>query len=112
MAGSGALSTVANTGSTANVRATSRTNTALMSMPNVMAADAQTTSSLQSNLGLSNGNRLFQTGHGQVVTVGGTKHSLDLFSHLNNDTVLTSKSKSFEISSGAQVLLLVGVQKN
>jgi hypothetical protein len=88
------------------------TNVALLSMPSVVAADAQTTSLLQSNLGISEGQPLFQTGHGQVVSSGGSKQSLDIFSHMNNDTVLTSRSKSFEISSGAQVQLLVGMLRN
>jgi hypothetical protein len=46
-----------------------------------------------------------------LVAAGGTRESLDLFSHLNNDTVITSPSKNFEISSGARMQLLVGVKK-
>jgi len=88
------------------------TNVALLSMPSVVAADAQTASSLQSDLGVSAGHPLFQTGHGQVVSAQGAKQSLDIFSHMNNDTVLTSRSKNFEISSGAQMQLLVGMLKN
>ena len=41
----------------------------------------------------------------------GLKQSVDLFSHLSNDTVITSPYENFEISSGAQMQLLVGVKK-
>jgi hypothetical protein len=36
---------------------------------------------------------------------------VDIFSHLDNDTVITSTGKDFEISTGAQMQLLVGVKK-
>jgi len=88
------------------------TNVALLSMPSVVAADAQTASALQTDLGISGDHKLFQTGHGQIVSAGGSKQSLDIFSHMNNDTLLTSRSKNFEITSGAQVQLLVGMIRN
>jgi len=88
------------------------TNVALLSMPSVVAADAQTASALQSDLGISAQHKLFQTGHGQIVSAGGSKQSLDIFSHMNNDSVLTSRNRNFEITSGAQMQLLVGMIRN
>jgi hypothetical protein len=107
----GAVSNVsASLGST--TAGVAQSNTALLSMPSVVAADARTATALESNLGLSGGSQLFQTGRGQIVTSGGSKHSLDIFSHMNNDTVITSPSRNFEITSGAQMQLLVGMKKN
>ncbi len=88
------------------------TNVALLSMPSVVAADAQTANALQTDLGISGEQKLFQTGHGQIVSAGGSKQALDIFSHMNNDTVLTSRSRNFEITSGAQMQLLVGMIRN
>ena len=48
---------------------------------------------------------------GELVSAAGSKQSVELFSHLSNDTMITSPSKDFEISSGAQMQLLVGVSK-
>ena len=36
----------------------------------------------------------------------------DLFSHFDNDTVIASAGKSFEISSGAQMQFLVGMHRS
>lgn len=92
--------------------ASGRSNVALMNMPSIVAADAQTTSSLQHDFGLSNsGDPLFRTGSGQVISAGGSRHALDIYSHMSNDTVLTSPSKDFEISSGAEMQMLVGIRK-
>jgi hypothetical protein len=91
---------------------TARSNAALLSMPSVVAADAETDAALQNSLGMSSSGQLFMVGRGEVITAGGSKQSLDIYSHLNNDTVVTSPSRNFEISSGAQVQLLIGVQKN
>ncbi|MCI0353010.1 MAG: hypothetical protein L0Z53_26615, partial [Acidobacteriales bacterium] len=102
-------SSAPNTAPKATASASSSSNIALMSMPTVVAADRQTTAVLESTLGLSTGPKLFRTGHGEVITRGGSRHSLDIYSHLNNDTVLTSPSKKFEVSSGAHMQLLVGV---
>jgi hypothetical protein len=88
-----------------------KTNVALLKMPSVVSADAQTRASLQSALGTSNGSQLFQTGRGQVVGSDGSRVSIDMFSHLNNDTVFVSRAKDFEISTGAQLQLLVGVAR-
>jgi len=84
-------------------------NTALLSMPSVVAVDKQTSSVIEAGLGSSFSNTLFKVGRGQLLTAGGSWQSLDLFSHLNNDTLITSVGKDFEISSGAQMHLLVGV---
>lgn len=86
-------------------------NVALMSMPSVVAADSQTTSSLAGTFGMSSSSQLYKLGRGEVVSSGGTRHSMDIFSHMSNDTVITSPSRNFEISSGAQMQLLVGVRK-
>jgi len=37
--------------------------------------------------------------------------SLDLFFHLGNDTVIASGNPNFEISSGARMQMLVGVNR-
>jgi hypothetical protein len=97
-----------NAASSAHAR--SQSNTALLKMPMVVAVDHQTSSAIESSLGASSG-ALFNVGHGQLVTSNGSKQSLDIYSHLNNDTVITSSSKDFEISSGAQMQMLVGVNK-
>jgi hypothetical protein len=89
----------------------SASNTALLNMPSVVAADPLTATELQKSLGTADGQPLFQTGHGLLVSPGGYKDSIDIFSYLNNDTVLTSRSRSFELSSGAQLRLLVGMHK-
>lgn len=94
-----------------NTAAAHASNAALLSMPSVVVADPQTATILGTTLGVADGQRLFQTGHGQVVSPGGYKDSIDIFSYLNNDTVLTSHSRNFELSSGAQMQLLVGMQK-
>jgi hypothetical protein len=86
-------------------------NVALMSMPSVVAVDHQTASAIEGNLNGSSSGQLFRLGHGQLTTVSGSQQSLDIFSHLNNDTVITSANKDFEIFSGAQMQLLVGVTR-
>jgi hypothetical protein len=87
------------------------TNPALLSMPSVAAVDHQTTSAIETSLDSPAAGPLFKVGHGELAAAGGTRESVDLFSHLNNDTVITSPSRTFEISSGAQMQLLVGVRK-
>jgi len=88
-----------------------RSNTALLSMPSVVAADEQTSASIKSTLGTQTSGQLFKVGHGQLVSSGGSKESVELYSHLINDTVITSPSTNFEISSGAQMQMLVGVNR-
>ncbi len=92
-------------------RTNAQSNAALLNMPSVMAVDHQTASSLESNFGTTSSSPLFRVGHGELVSAAGSKQSVELFSHLSNDTMITSLSKDFEISSGAQMQLLVGVSK-
>jgi hypothetical protein len=91
-------------------RGTARANAALVNMPSVVAVDAKTASSLESSFGTS-ATQLFKVGHSEWITAGGSKQSVELFSHLSNDTLITSASKDFEITSGAQMQFLVGVSK-
>lgn len=83
-----------------------QTGSRLATSKPVVPASAQTSSALQSSFGVS-GNQLFLVGNGQVTSPGGTTTSMDLFSHMSNDTVITSPSRDFEVSSGAQMQLLV-----
>ncbi|HLH31368.1 MAG TPA: hypothetical protein VKY31_09210 [Terriglobia bacterium] len=85
------------------------TNPALLSMPSVVAVDHQTTTAIETNLDSPASGPLFNIGHGELVNALGTHESVDLFSHLSNDTVIASPSRDFEITSGAQMQLLVGV---
>jgi hypothetical protein len=96
---------------TSATRASGQSNVALLSMPSVVAVDHQTSSAIESSLGTASSGQLFKVGHGELVTAGGSQQSVDLFSHLSNDTVITSSGKNFEISSGAQMQLLVGVNR-
>jgi hypothetical protein len=106
----GVGSTVGSTVSS-TARTSTQSNASLLSMPSVMAVDQQTAAAMESSFGSSSSSQLFRVGHGQLITAGGSKQSVELFSHLSNDTVITSPSKNFEISSGAQMQLLVGVSK-
>jgi hypothetical protein len=80
-------------------------------MPSVVTADDQTRAGLQGALGTASGSQLFRTGRGQAVGSDGSQVSINMFSHLNNDTVFVSRAKDFEISAGAQLQLLVGVAR-
>jgi len=91
--------------------ASPKSNAALLNMPSVVAADTRIATALNKTLGFGDNSQLFATGHGQIITPGGSKDSIDIFSHLDNDSVLTSPSRNFEITSGAQIQLLVGVHK-
>ena len=97
--------------STTVARTSTQSNVSLLSMPSVMAVDQQTAAALESSFGSSSSGQLFRVGQGQLITAGGSKQSVELFSHLSNDTVITSPSRNFEISSGAQMQLLIGVSK-
>ena len=85
-----------------------RSNVALLSMPSVVAADQQTRAAIESALGSSPSGELFRVGHSQLVS-GGSKQSLDLYSHLENDTIIASPNSTFQIFRGAQMQMLVGV---
>jgi hypothetical protein len=87
-----------------------RSNIALLSMPSVVAVDKQTSASIETTLGTPTSGQLFKVGHG-LVSSGGSKESVEFYSHLTNDTVITSPSNSFEISSGMQMQMLVGVNR-
>lgn len=100
----------ANTAGGANGTVNQQTNAAA-SLFQAQPVDAQTAAMLQHQLGLASSAGLFQIGHGQVITAGGDQHNLNLFSQMNNDTIVTSPSKKFELTSGAQMMMLVGVQK-
>jgi len=67
---------------------------------------AETATALQSNFGVAGG-PLFLVGSGQAISNAGTASSIDIFSRMNNDAVITSPSRDFEISAGAQMQLLV-----
>jgi hypothetical protein len=87
-------------------------NAALLSMPTVMAAASETSAAVHAALGLSGSSlQLFRTGRGEVISAAGTKLNLEILSYFTNDTVLTSFRNDFEISSGARMQFLVGVQK-
>jgi urease accessory protein UreE len=103
--------TDANTTRNVAARTSVTSNAAMLNMPSVIAVDTKTASSLESNFGASSSEKLFKVGRSEWITAGGTKQSVELFSHLSNDTMITSPSKDFVISSGAQMQLLVGVSK-
>jgi len=100
--------TAAGTGSSTAVN--SRANIALLSMPSVVAVDRQTSASIEDTLGTEASGQLFKVGHGQLVSSDGSEESVEFYSHLINDTVITSPS-NFEISSGAQMQMLAGVNR-
>jgi hypothetical protein len=107
-----AVSTVsATSSSTSTPGASGRSNVALLSMPSVVALDQQSSAAIESWLGTPSSGQLFRVGHGELISAGGSKQSVDLYSHLSNDTVITSPGKAFEISSGAQMQMLVGVNR-
>ncbi len=110
-----AVSTVSATGSSASTASTlgasGRSNVALLSMPSVVALDQEKSAAIESSLGTSSSGQLFRVGHGELISAGGSKQSVDFYSHLGNDTVITSPGKNFEISSGAQMQMLVGVNR-
>jgi hypothetical protein len=83
-----------------------QTSAGLAAVPTLAPVNSQTAASLQNNFGMSS-NQLFMVGHGQVVSSGGTASSMDIFSHMSNDSVITSPSKDFEIGTGAQMQFMV-----
>lgn len=90
----------------ASAGAIGQSNAGLLAAPTLIPANSQTATSLQNNFGVSS-NQLFMVGHGQAVSTGGTASSMDLFTHMSNDTVITSPSKDFDIGSGAQMDFMV-----
>ncbi len=87
----------------------SAANPALVRMPFVVAVDPQTSTAIEGGLESSASGQLFKVGQGELMTPSGSQQSVDLFSHLDNDTVIAASGKSFEISSGAQMQFLVGM---
>ncbi len=87
------------------------TNPAMMRMPSVVAVDHQTSSAIEGDLDTPASGPLFKVGHGELIASGASQQSVDIFSHLRNDTVIISPSRTFEISSGAQMQLLVGMNR-
>jgi hypothetical protein len=104
-------SATASSVSSLSSRVSGASNPALRSMPSVVAADRETSSAIESSLGAQPSGQLFKVGQGVLATASGSQQSVDIFSHLNNDTVITSPGKDFEISGGAQMLFLVGVNR-
>ncbi len=96
---------------TAAAQTSAPSNAALLNMPSVIAVDTKTASSIESSFDTSSSGQLYKVGHSEWITTGGSKQSVELFSHLSNDTMIASPGKDFEISSGAQMQLLVGVSK-
>jgi hypothetical protein len=80
-------------------------------MPSVVAVDQQTSANIETTLGTPTSGQLFKVGHGQLVSSDGLKESVEFYSHLSNDTVITSPGNDFEISSGALMQMLVGVNR-
>jgi hypothetical protein len=72
----------------------------------VAPVSAQTATSLEKNFGVSGGS-LFIVGHGQTTSPGGSRATMDIFSHMSNDTVITSSSRDFEIGAGAEMQFAV-----
>jgi hypothetical protein len=104
----GGVASVANVGAKVTGGTTNEPSSGLTAGPAGQAAPAslQTVSALQSDFGVS-GSTLFVIGHGRAVSSGGTSSSIDLYSHMSNDSILTSSNKDFEIASGAQMRFMV-----
>jgi hypothetical protein len=106
----GVASTVGAAGNVAGrAGAAGQTSAGLLALPAPVAANSQTATSLQNNFGVSS-NQLLMTGRGQAVSAGGTSSSMDLFTHMSNDAVITSPSRDFEIASGAQMQFMVSAK--
>jgi hypothetical protein len=80
-------------------------------MPTVVAADKRTVTEIEAELGSTSSGPLYRVGQAQLASTNGSQQAVEIYSHLDNDTVITSSSKDFEISSGAQLVLLVGVNR-
>jgi hypothetical protein len=106
-----ASTTTADAIGSASAGASGQSNRALLSMPSVVAVDHETSSIIESETGSASTGQLFNIGHGRVIAANGALQSVTFYSHFNNDTVITSQGKNFEISAGAQMQMLVGVNK-
>jgi hypothetical protein len=87
-----------------------RSNVALLSMPSVVAVDQQTSANLETTLGSETSGQLFKVGDGQLVSLNGSKQSVELYSHLTNDTVITSVAIILK-SPAARKCTCVGVNR-
>jgi DNA-binding beta-propeller fold protein YncE len=106
-----ASTTTADAIGSASAGAGGQSNRALLSMPSVVAVDHETSSIIESETGSASTGQLFNIGHGRVIAANGALQLVTFYSHFNNDTVITSQGKNFEISAGAQMQMLVGVNK-
>ena len=88
-----------------------KTNAALMSMPSIVPLDQQASSFFETDFGLSDEQQIYKTGRGDMMNSSGKRQSVNLFSRMTNDTIMTSADASFEIGTGAQMQLLVGVER-
>src|SRR4026208_1183669 len=93
-------------------RTSGQPNIALKSMPSVVRLDQKSTWTIGTSLSASESEDLFRVGRGQLLTSSGAPQIVDVFSRLCNDTVITSVSPDFDISSGVQIQLLVGVTRS
>lgn len=88
-------------GVTSSAGAIGQAEAGLLATPSLITAGPQTASASKD---------LVMVGHGQATSSGGTVSSMDIFSQMSNDSVITSSSKDFEISSGAQMQFLVSAR--
>jgi hypothetical protein len=93
------------------VRPNGRTNAALMSMPSIVLVDQRMASALKSDFGLPADQQIYRTGRGDMITLTGERQTVELLSFMSNDTMIVSLEKSFDIGTGAEMQLLVGVQR-
>jgi hypothetical protein len=90
----------------ATAGAASQTDVSLLAATTIAPVSVQTGTSLESSFGVSS-NQLLVMGHGRATSSQGSTASIDLFSHMSNDTVITSPSRSFEIGTGAMLQFMV-----
>jgi hypothetical protein len=91
---------------TASVGTVTQSQTNLARPPAILPVTTEASANLQNSFGVSGGS-LFHVGSGSAISSGGTATSMDIFSHMSNDAVITSPSRDFEIASGAQMQLLI-----
>ena len=108
----GATSSVSSIGgglgaqSAGSVGAVAQSQVHLARPMSINPVSAETATALQNNFSVAGG-PLFLVGSGQAISSAGSASSIDIFSRMSNDAVITSPSREFEISSGAQMQLLV-----
>jgi hypothetical protein len=92
-------------------RPNGKSNPALMSMPFIVAADERTTFALEQDFDFPSEEQMYRTGRGDMLNPDGERESVELFSRLANDNVITSNNRLFDVTPGAKMQLLVGVQR-